>query len=134
MTSKPQINVSLKLTGDNVSPDDITQIVKLSPTRTWRAGDAVQGTQLRREQDGWALVLPYRDTYDMEVLIEELLELLGPCEHNIVDAARQLGLKAEISFGVYIKHETPTCFFKAATMKRVIDLGADLDIDLILTE
>lgn len=134
MTSKPQIDVALKLTGAKFVPDEVTRLVGLTPTRTWRSGDQIQGTELKRKQDGWVFGLRYRETYDMDSLLNELLDSIWPHLEQIKEVAKSLHLKTEISFGTYVREETPTCWFAAATIQRVSELGADLDVDLILTK
>lgn len=136
MTSKPEMDVTLELTGDGFSPEEVTRAIGLAPTKTWRAGDLVQGTQVRRRHDGWVFGLPYRRAHDMEALLKELLDALGPYAARIAGAIEKFRLKSTISFGVYIdvRGQTPSCFFTAGTLTRLANLRADLNIDLILTE
>jgi hypothetical protein len=132
MTSKPLIEVALRLTGQGFSPDDVTALVQLAPTKTWRLGDVVQGTILRRKHDGWVFGLPQRHTYDMDAYLRELLDLVEPCRNGMAKAVKRFALKKEISFAVYIKQQTPTCWFGTDTLRRLSALGADLDIDIML--
>jgi len=133
MTSKPQINVALVLKGEGFLPEQITSIIDLKPTATWRAGDPVQGTKLRRKNDAWVFSLEYRETYDMDALLRELLHSLEPYLEKILEVSKALGLTRELSFGVYVGQQTPTSWFAADTIRRIAELEADLDIDLILT-
>lgn len=132
MTLKPQICIELKLTGTGFLPEDVTDVIRLTPTKTWRLGDHIQDSKLTRKHDGWQFGLSYRDTYDMDELLGELLDLIEPYKENIADATNRFDLRKEISFGVYIRDETPTSWFSADTINRVAALGASLDIDLIL--
>jgi hypothetical protein len=132
MTSKPNMNVALRLTGLGFSPEDVTDMIGLAPTRTWRLGDSVQGTRLTRKHDGWVFELPYRETYDMDSLVRELLDAVEPYKNKIEAASSRFGLDREISFGVYVRDEAPTSWFAADTLSRVATLKANLDIDMIL--
>jgi hypothetical protein len=108
--------------------------MQIKPTQTWCEGDSVQKTLLKRKYDGWVWGIPYRETFDMESLLQELLDSIDPYKERLAEVARRFSLKKEISFGVYIGGETPTAWFSADTLRRLSELGVDLDVDLILIE
>jgi Domain of unknown function (DUF4279) len=130
----PLVEVAFKLTGRGFDPDDVTKVIQLTPTETWRLGDYIQWTALKRKHDGWEVGLPERETYGMEEILLELLDALDPHNGRIAEAVERLNLETEISFGVYVRGETPAGRFSAETIRRVSALGAILDIDLILSE
>ncbi len=132
--AKPLIEVALKLTGQGFSPDDVTATIQLSPTKTWRLGDSIQKTRLKRKHDGWIFGVPQRETYDMDGLLRELLDTIEPYTDKISEVVKRFGLEKEISFGVYLRGETPASWFAADTMRRVSVFNSSFDIDLILTE
>ena len=134
MISKPEMCVALRLRGKRFAPEDVTRVVGLSPSKTWRAGEPIPATTAKRKDDRWEFGLSYRETFDMEEMLKELLDTIEPYRERITAAAKEFGLVREISFGVYIREQTPACWFSADTMRRLADLGADLDIDLILTK
>ncbi len=132
MTAKPLVEVALRLTGQGFSPGDVTAMIQLAPTKTWRAGDSVQGTLLKRKNDAWVFGLPQRETYDLDAVVRELLNAIEPYAEKLAEAATHFSLEKEISFGIYINAETPSGWFAADTLRRLASLGAHLDLDLIL--
>ncbi len=48
-----QIGIDFTLSGQGVEPTEISALVGLGASKCWRMGDAIQGTQLRYEHDGW---------------------------------------------------------------------------------
>ncbi|HTU32706.1 MAG TPA: DUF4279 domain-containing protein [Candidatus Acidoferrum sp.] len=134
MTSKPLVEVALRLAGQGFSPDDVTALVGLSPTKTWRCGDSIQGTWLQRKNDGWSFGLLQRETYEMDAFLRELLDAIEPYKAKIVEAAERFHLDVEVSFGVYVRDETPASWFAAETIRRLASIGASLDVDMILSE
>ena len=103
-------------------------------TSMWRAGDPVERTALKRNNSGLVFALPYRDTYAMDPVLGELLDMLEPHAQVIAETAARFRLGREISFGVYTTGEMPAAWFAAGTLRRLANLGADLDIDIILIE
>jgi hypothetical protein len=132
--AKPLIEVAMRLIGQGFAHEDVTKLVQLTPTRTWCLGDPVQRTQLKRKHDGWVFGLPQRETYEMDGLLRELLDAIEPHMEGIAEAAKRFGLEKEISFGVYVRGETPASWFAADTVHRFSTLDASLDIDLILMD
>ena|SRR5690242_5259107 len=133
MTSKaPLMEVALRLTGRGFSPADVTGVVELQPTKIWRLGDSIQGTELRRQHDAWIFGLPQRETHDTEEFLQDLLDRLEPHKDRIAAAAKMFGLDREISFGIYVRGQTPACFFARNTIRRLADFEGSLDIDVIL--
>ena len=130
--AKPRIQVDLKLTG-HFEPAELADFITLTPTGTWRAGEPVQSTRLRRKSDGWIFGIPQREDYDANAILCELLDKIEPHRDEIMKAVRRFGLETDISFGIYLRDESPACWFSADTIERVSKLGANLDVDLILT-
>lgn len=128
------MSVSIRLTGQDFLPADVSAAIKIAPTRTWRVGDSVQGTAARRKHDGWEFALAYRASHDANALLCELLDILEPHAEVISKAAVQFQLKREVSFGIFVDGEMPACWFSANTLHRLAELEADLDIDIIAIE
>ena len=133
MTSKPLVEAALKLTG-RFQHEELVQIIQLAPTKTWRVGDSVQSTRLKRENDGWVFSVPQKEARDVGALVSELLVIVDRHKQEIVLAAEQLRLEVTISLGVYMRGETPSCSLDAELVRRISELRANLDIDLILAE
>ena len=134
MASTPVIEVALRLTGQGFDPADITVIVQLAPTKTWRLGESVQKSLIQRKDDGWCLGLPQRESFDLEGFLRELLDLIEPHKSKVGEAVKQFGLQTVISFAGYVRGQTPAIWFAPNTLRRIVALEASLDIDLILTK
>lgn len=70
----------------------------------------------------------------MELVLCELLDAVTPYKDRIAEVVEKFGLEVEISFGVYLSSETPACWFAADTIRRVAQLQARLNIDLLRVE
>lgn len=133
MTNKAIVQVALRLTG-RFEPSGLTRRIELAPTKTWRLGEFVQSTQLKRNSDGWMFGIPERAEHDANVILCDLLDKIEPYREKIIAAAREFNLGTDISFGIYLRGESPAFLLPADTVRRVSAFGANLDIDLILAE
>ena len=105
----PKIQVEFRITGIQVLPDKITQLLKLNPTRTWSVGDFIQGTKLRRKHNGWCFAIDTPEVgYDLEKYILPLVEALLPSAQLIRQVCEKYDLSSEISCAIYLVDETPT--------------------------
>ncbi len=127
-----EIGVAFLLHGENVSPEEITNLVGLQPTRTWRMGDSVQKTLLKHKKDGWLLGLPRKRTINFEEELCSLLDKVEPHRDNIIKARERLNLGSLIRCVAYVSDQTPILGFSNKTINRMASLGADFDLDLIL--
>jgi hypothetical protein len=130
--SKPLIEIELRLTGQGISVEEIASLVGLTPTKTWKRGEAIRKTNLSRKEDGWVFGIPQRETHDMEALLRELLDVLEMRGQGLAEATSRFSLSKEISFGVYVRDETPAAWFSVETLRRLAALDASLDIDVML--
>jgi hypothetical protein len=72
-TTATSIKARLILTGMNVDPDEISRVIGLTPTKTWRRGEQRARSDLRWEHDGWMLSTSEQASLDLEAEIQKLL-------------------------------------------------------------
>jgi hypothetical protein len=130
MTS--EIAVAMRLTGQDFSPEKVTPLLGVSPTNTWRLGDTVQNTLLKRKHDGWEFALPVQAVLDLEAQLCALLDLFESRRHSVLEVCDRFGLEVEVACAVYVTDEAPIMHLSSRTMRRIATFNANLDIDLIL--
>jgi hypothetical protein len=130
----PKIKVELRLTGLNISPDEITNLVGVSPTRIFRIGESIQETDLKWKENGWCFSLgEYRDSYDLGQEVSELLDRIALFSKEIPRICDENKLFSEISCAIYVADETPTINFNQKTIAQLAKLKTSVDVDIILT-
>lgn len=125
----PNLRVMFALTGV-VDVATVAAAIDLEPTRTWRIGESVGGTLLRRKENGWVLELKSQAS-DFEELVQALLLLLEPHAAAIAQILSR-GTEAEIACEALVHDEAPPIALGAVTLRRIAALGASLDVDIIL--
>ncbi len=131
----PKINIELILTGLLISPDEITRQLKMRPTRTWLKGDSIQGTNLRRKHNGWCFSIENRqDGLEVEEYILPLVNSLAPSAQLIRQICKEYEMSCEISCVIYMSDETPVINFSPQVLSNIVDFGAAIDVDIILSK
>jgi hypothetical protein len=131
---KPKISVELTITGSELDHGEITHIVGRTATRTWREADSIQETALKYKCDGWTLATPEIEDVDMPSVAAEFLQPIVSCGDRLVEVCKRKCYDVEISFIAYVSDEVPILCFGPDIIRMVSQLGAWLDVDLILTE
>jgi hypothetical protein len=123
-----EISASFVLTRFKNEPEEITRMLGIYPTRTWKTGDLVGKTILKRKSNGWVLESSLEQTADLDSHIKNVLERLSPCWEKL----RELGLQyyTEISCVIYnYEAQVPVMHFDKEIIKSAAELNAEIDID-----
>ncbi len=125
------IKVRFSLTGRDFDPDEVTRMVGVTPTKTWRRGEQRAGSDLEWEHDGWLLSIPEETSLDVAPQIAKLLGLLRDHVKSISLARETFKLDAEVGVSIYLENsEPPSAHFALDTLKTLCELHADVDIDI----
>jgi hypothetical protein len=130
-----EIKANLVITDFECFPDEITRILGIQPTETWRKGDSILSIAKNiRKQNGWILksiIDPKNNTVNVQV--ESLLSIISP---NIEKFAN-LPSDAEVELAciVYINRTGesigfPEIGFSSNTISVLAKINAVIDIDL----
>lgn len=131
----PKIKVEFCITGIQLNPERITQLIGISPSQTWNIEEPIQNTLLRRKHNGWCLSSgDYKSDLDLAKLAKQLLQILLPKSEVINKTCDEFQLDCELSCVAYIVDETPIINFTHDILSGLAQLKATMDIDIILTE
>ena len=131
---QPEMGVEFRLTGHELQPSEITGMLDLIPTRTWLEGESIQRTASRYKDNGWCLSTANgKQSIHLEDPIRDLLQVLLPKADRIRRVSADHGLYGEMSCVIYLRDEEPSICLSPETVTALSQLGAGIDIDIILT-
>jgi hypothetical protein len=115
-------------------PDEVTALVGLTPTTTWRRGDPASWRGGRPHRfSGWKYELPEISTFDTEEVVIALLDVIEPHGEKIVSASHTWGMRAGVMVVIWMYGElntdgemvvsTPALGYTAPTVQRLARLG-----------
>jgi hypothetical protein len=133
MTSDCFITPWLILKGSDIDFAAVTAILGVQPTVTWRLGDRVGNSLVRRKYDAWVLSIPGIDTFEIEDAIKGLLNHLGDAVEQVRSACSELGLSATVFCGVdFVENRTPAVVLENELLQIIVSMGAAVEVDLIM--
>ncbi|MER7009707.1 DUF4279 domain-containing protein [Dactylosporangium sp. NPDC000555] len=123
-------------------PDEVTRLVGLQPTTTWRSDDPdpVSGTSRLRRFSSWKYEQPEAHNYITEEVVVSLLDAVEPYTEGIDTACRTLGMRAGIMVVITMHGDrntddggphvsTAAITYTAQTLRRLVRLGLSLEHD-----
>ena len=128
----PTMSVEFCITGLSITPEEITRVIGITPTKTWLLGESIQKTALRRKHNGWCISTA-AEVISLEETTRHILDLLLPKERTINELCSKHDLHRELSCALYLVDEAPEINFSRDVIIGLSRLGATVDIDIILT-
>ena len=126
----PQLAVSLVVAAFEDAPEVVSRALGIEATESWRAGEATPSGRGVWRGNEWVLRSPLEEPLDLEIHLEWLLERL-PTERPA--AALAAGWTFEFSCAVHLVDQAPSLSVSSALLQRIAQLGASIDIDVVLT-
>lgn len=127
--SESKVYVRLKIISDVLTPEQISEIVGIKPTKFWRVGDRRGPSMIKEKSNGWLLESDLPPNAPLEIHVASLLTRLVPFAERIEALADENAV--EFSCVVYAK-EAPSLNFEKSVLRQIVKIGASLDIDLYL--
>lgn len=127
------MDVGLRIVGSGSNPEEISTLLGVQPTHTWRPGDRVEQSQVRRETTGWAINSDLKETAELDAHVKHVFTLL-PSNLAEIGSERLAGFEVELSCAVYTTGEMPSLNLSPAALALLHRAGASLDIDIIMIE
>jgi hypothetical protein len=130
------IEVKYILTSFLVNPEEITKILGIQPTKSWRKGELIPKTSLPHKTNGWLIESGLGKNAELENHLESLKHILNPAIDKIEQLPKET--EAEISCVVNIyhsrsieeEHNTPALHLDLKHIQLLNQLKAEIDYDL----
>ncbi len=119
--------------GKALDPSEITNLLHMYPDQAHRCGDPHISEAGRRYADYteglWALDSSVDETQAIDAHLEALVAKLW--QHRaLLQEFKNRGYKMDIFIGIFGIDDNLGCVLKHALLRRVMQLGVDLDLDL----
>ena len=127
-----EMSAAFCITGLGIAPEEITRVLGITPTKTWLVGESIQQTGLRHKQNGWCIATA-AEVVSLEETTQQLLAVLSPKANAINELCSKHDLDRELNCAIYVVNETPAVNFSRGVIVALAEIGASIDVDIILT-
>src|SRR5947209_7386374 len=101
MIHSAYIAVSFKITSPTMSPERMAEVLPFTPVKSWRVGDTIGNSIIRRKHNGAVFSIPQQNGDEIEPVVLELLEQLDSMKHELIRLLDTNPMDFEISCAVY---------------------------------
>ena len=128
LKEQTEVKVHLSITHFECFPDEITQILGITPTRTWQRGTPIPKSKGGvRKVNGWSLESPLDSTRSPEEQVDAILNKVMPNAERF----EKLPPKCELnlSCAIYAYDDSQRVFsFSSEAVKALAAIGAPISI------
>lgn len=125
-----EIKVSINVTDFDCTPEEISKILSIKPSKTWVEGDGVDGlTQLKRKQNGWQLNSRLSCSNSLEKQIQSLIDDISCNKDKFLLLPSKCTV--EIACCIYVEDGMPEISISSNLIKEISSISACIDIDII---
>lgn len=130
---KTNVMVEFVMIGDKLDSNDVTEKLRIIPTKFWKKGDDIEGRKIKRVDTIWSINTEYEESYDIN---EQLFEMVGLIKDKkaILKELKSI-YDLEYIFSIVINiydNEKPVMYFNRDFVKFTNDIEAEFYIDMYI--
>lgn len=131
---KTETIVYFLLTDFQEDPEEISLLLSISPSKTWKVGDLrIPKSILCHESNGWRLNSNMSDSEELEKHVRGLLEQLKPCWKKLIELTTNC--YAQLSCVIYIyDFVRPAIHFDLDIIQKLTEIHTAIDVDLYILD
>jgi len=127
-----RINVSYRIMGLTDDPAGITSLLGVQPTKTWRSGEQRHPrTTLTHAESGWEWQAALGESETLADGVDKIIQTFQHASPKLAKIGRGGTKQVYCGLSIY-GDDRPEISLSQAQLKGVSELGAALDIDLMI--
>lgn len=133
MKATNKIRMSLRVLEFDCNPDSITEILKITPDKTWIKGDVInQKSILKYKFNGWELKSDVSENSDFETHLNDIISKVDENLNSFIEICNKY--YSEISCAIYLDENDsmPSVHLSKKNIKLLNSLGLEIDFDIYL--
>lgn len=125
-----KLQASLVVTGDIWQPELLTEFIGLQPSKIIHKGEQRPGKRPSAPFTEWILETDWKETDNIEGIINSLLDFLCNKQSEFIKFVRQNDLYVTIICSVEIYSERPEFHLSKDTIKKIASLDSEIGFDI----
>ncbi len=130
---KPEINVSLVIEEEAVTPELLKLLEELGATEIWLKGEAKERSLVTYQSNGCSFTAKPVTSLSVEEVISDFWD--GVKENQgLVTIIEQYSFMPILSIAIYVSEILPSIHFESYALREFSKLNIGVDVDIILIE
>ena len=119
--------VSLRIFGDELNPEEITELLKCKPSVSWKKGDTIRGANKTRT-GRWSLESNLSDETDLEDKVWDILNRIS-ADVEVWNSIKRMN-SVDLFCGIFLETGNRGFGISVNLMKELSRLGIDIGFDI----
>jgi hypothetical protein len=130
-----QIILSFLLSDFEQDPEEITNLLGIAPSLTWKKGDLIHPkAHIIRKFNGWEFKPDLSEDEQLEVKLFSLVDELNKAWKTLIELTNN-NCYAEISIVINVYGDNiPAINFEPEIIRKIAEINASIDIDLYILD
>ena len=123
--------IAIVVTDFVCSPEEITSVLSISPTKTWVEGEKrVPQATITHKENGWCHELETDELEKFPTLVDKLINMLKEKKENFLKLPG--GTYLELRCRLFLNEHAPEFHLDSKTIKILDEIGVELDLDIYI--
>lgn len=124
------VKSALRIVGDDFAPNQISEILQVVPSKTWKKGEKIRNTGHAYQFSAWIYETDVSESLSLAYLAKQLQSVFVTKVEQLCDLKKELNLDFCIDFVVVVEDCTPpSMHFDSEFLDFAVRIGAEIDID-----
>jgi hypothetical protein len=140
-----RIKLEISFWGDLLDPIELSKVLDIQPTDYWHKGDSLPSLEGKawkkpnkpvRKENAWEYATEYIETYDLEDIVESLLDKFEPFTDIISNyiKTKKLETKLDVIAECVSGESTTALYINKRLINFISKINGVIDIDLYISE
>lgn len=130
---KTNVMVEFKITGDIYSVNDLTDNLKVMPSKSWVKGDIIAKNGKERGYTCWAYSTGYEESYDINTQLKKIYETFFNKRNELIELKEKYNLNFSIDIVIKVeKGEVPAMHLDKELIEFAYFIDATYDFDMYI--
>ncbi len=132
---KSKINIEFNISGQDFFPEDINEILKISPNRYYTINDQVKNKPIYRDHSLWGIETGLQLSNDINIQLNQLFDMLNGKFDLIEKIKKMYNVMINITVIIYfVNEDKPAIYFTNSDLFWINKIGAEILFDYYFFE
>lgn len=129
-TSKSLVNIEWNIIADDFDPDEISTLMQLQFSRSFRKGEKVKNKPIIREYSLWGIETGYQHSWDVSEQMSQILMMIENRINIIKHILTRFKANTQIVVVIkFVEDDKPAIYFEKETLVLLHEINAEIQFD-----